>query len=340
MKNIVFVCIIFLSGCSTLGFGDFDNSTNQTSDSQMVSGKVPVKFTYQPLIGGKHQVFIAGDFNNWSESETPMKENDGIYEITLHLKQGKYGYKFIVDGQWMADENADEFIDDGFGGKNSIVFVGNKKDIDALRKVDFTHRPGGVVKEVYLVGSINNWNQKATRMLEVKEGVYGISLLLKPDEYHYKFLEDGMRWITDESEESFVDDGFGGRNSVLIVNDSFQRVTIERGDGLLLDYGLPVVQSLENINPLSPTRIEFRAKAHLDDVENIYLLRNSELIGMNKIEQDGSYDYFQLIVSLENENEEFNYCFVYVDGGKKFYLLDGGFSNEDNQDKHFYYFQQ
>ena len=211
MKNIVFVCIIFLSGCSTLGFGDFDNSTSQTSDSQVVPGKVPVKFTYQPLIGGKHQVFISGDFNSWSESETPMKENDGIYEITLHLKQGKYGYKFIVDGQWMADENADEFIDDGFGGKNSIVFVGSKKDIDALRKVDFTHRPGGVVKEVYLVGSMNDWNQKATRMLEVEEGVYGISLLLKPDEYHYKFLEDGMHWITDESSESFVDDGFGGR---------------------------------------------------------------------------------------------------------------------------------
>ncbi len=339
MKIIILLLAGLSTSCSTLGFGDFEGDiiTEQSPDSQIVSGKMPVKFTYQPLIGGKHQVFIAGDFNNWSESETPMEENDGIYEITLHLKQGKYGYKFIVDGQWMVDENADEFIDDGYGGKNSIVFVGNKEDIDALRKVSFTYRPKRIVKEVYLVGSMNDWNQKATKMLEIDKGIYGISLLLKPDEYHYKFLEDGMHWITDESTKSFVEDGFGGKNSVLIVDDSFERVTIEKGDGALLDYGLPLAQSLETLNPLSPKRIQFKAKAHLDDIESIYLIKGSELIRMDNIEQDGSYDYFQLVLSLENENEEFDYCFVYIDGGQNFYLLDGGFSNQDNKDRYFSY---
>ena len=113
-----------------------------------------------------------------------MKEIDGIYETTLYLKKGEYAYKFIVDGQSLADDNADDFVDDGFGGQNSIIFVGNKEDIIALRMVEFVHRPNNIVKEVYLVGSMNDWNQKSDRMLETETGVYAISILLKPDEYH------------------------------------------------------------------------------------------------------------------------------------------------------------
>ena len=106
-----------------------------------------------------------------------MEETDGLYTATLYLRQGKYGYKFIVDGQWMADESADEFIDDGYGGQNSIMFVGNKEDIDALRKVDFVYQPENIVKEVYLVGSINDWNLKSHRMAVTEKGIFSISLL-------------------------------------------------------------------------------------------------------------------------------------------------------------------
>ena len=192
-----------LTGCATFGFGDFsekqvESKTDRVEKTdELTSGKIPVKFTYQQLTGGKHEVFLAGDFNNWSQTETLMKEIDGIYEMTLYLKKGKYAYKFIIDGKWLSDDNADDFVDDGFGGQNSIIYVGNKEDINALRMVDFVHRPNNIVKEVYLVGSMNDWNQKSERLLETEKGVYAISLLLKPDEYHYKILEDGMDLITD-----------------------------------------------------------------------------------------------------------------------------------------------
>ena len=325
MKNLILILTALLTGCATLGFGDFSEVKDEIKTDRLekmnesISGEIPVKFTYQPLIGGKHEVFLAGDFNNWSQTETLMREIDGIYETTLYLKKGKYGYKFIVDGQWLTDENADEFVSDGYGGQNSVIFVGNKKDINAIRKVEFVHRPKKIVKEVYLVGSMNDWNQKIDRMLETKPGVYVISLLLKPDEYHYKFLEDGMNWITDENANSFIDDGFGGKNSVLVVDDKFGKVTITKKDGIFLDYGISTLQNLETINPLSSTKIEFKTKAHSDDVESIYLLKNDELIKMNKIAEDGSYDYFQKIIKLQNEDEEFNYCFVYHDGKKEFY---------------------
>ena len=335
MKNLILILSLLLTSCSTLGFGDFDNQEGDINSSQ--SGKIAVKFRYQPLIGGKHQVFLAGDFNNWSPTATPMEEIDGIYEITLHLKQGKYGYKFIVDGQWMADENADELVDDGYGGQNSIIFVGNKEDIDSLRKVDFTYKPKGVIKEAYLVGSMNDWNLKSHRMLESEKGIYSISLLLKPDEYHYKFLEDGMNWITDENAKSFVDDGFGGKNSVIIVDENFKKVVISKKDGIVLDYGISKLQNLETVNPLSPTKIEFKTKAHLDDVESIYLIKNDIPIEMNKISEDNSFEYFQKVIFLENEDEEFDYYFVYKDGDKEFYLQNGEFSNVKNKDKYFRY---
>ena len=228
MRIIILTLSLFFTGCSTLGFGDFNSGSdlknNQSSDS---SGKVPVTFTYQPLTGGKHQVYIAGDFNNWSENATVMNEDDGIYSVTLFLKNGKYSYKFIVDGKWISDDNAKDFVEDGYGGQNSIVFVGNKNDIDALRKVNFIYEPSKVVKEVYLVGSMNDWNIKANKMVETSKGVYEISLLLKPGEYEYKFNEDGMFYVTDQNAKDFADDGFGGKNSVLVVDDSFDKVIIK-----------------------------------------------------------------------------------------------------------------
>ena len=42
------------------------------------------------------------------------------------------------------------------------------------------------------------------------------------------------------------------------------------------------MQNLETVNPLSKTRIEFKTKAHKDDVETVYLLKSDELIKMNK----------------------------------------------------------
>ena len=98
--------------------------------------------------------------------------------------------------------------------------------------------------------SLKKRNIKANKMVETSKGVYEISLLLKPGEYEYKFNEDGMFYITDQNAKDFADDGFGGKNSVLVVDDSFDKVTIKKGDGILrlsgnvnIVYGHYVVRS-------------------------------------------------------------------------------------------------
>ena len=50
--------------------------------------------------------------------------NDGVWSIVKSLSAGRYEYKFVVDrNSWVQDPNAFETIDDGYGGKNSVLIV-------------------------------------------------------------------------------------------------------------------------------------------------------------------------------------------------------------------------
>ena len=64
-------------------------------------------------------------FPNWSPDGIPMtKGDDGVWSYTLTAKKSdEIVYKFLLDGAWLADPNAPESIDDGFGGKNGVVPV-------------------------------------------------------------------------------------------------------------------------------------------------------------------------------------------------------------------------
>ena len=71
-----------------------------------------------------NRVFIAGDFNGWSDKDTEAYYvEDSVWEAVLELTPGVYEYKFIVDGNWVVDPNAFAFGDDGFGGKNGAFEV-------------------------------------------------------------------------------------------------------------------------------------------------------------------------------------------------------------------------
>ncbi len=49
-------------------------------------------------------VFVAGDFNNWNTSQLPLKKDQlGVWKRVIYLPPGRYEYKFIVDGEYVAD---------------------------------------------------------------------------------------------------------------------------------------------------------------------------------------------------------------------------------------------
>jgi 1,4-alpha-glucan branching enzyme len=89
------------------------------------NGKVKVEFTVPDAIAAEAEtVFLVGDFNDWSETETPMtKFKNGKFKTTLDLEAGKqYQFRYLVDGnQWHNDWDADRYMANPFSGDNSVV---------------------------------------------------------------------------------------------------------------------------------------------------------------------------------------------------------------------------
>ncbi|HUB23991.1 MAG TPA: alpha-amylase family glycosyl hydrolase [Tepidisphaeraceae bacterium] len=86
------------------------------------------RFEYDPPAGARPQsVVVAGDFNGWSQTATPMHRDGGEWVADVDLSEGAHLYKFVVDGQWTNDSlHSDPELEqpDGHNGKNSAVLIG------------------------------------------------------------------------------------------------------------------------------------------------------------------------------------------------------------------------
>ena len=87
-----------------------------------------VEVTFTIKAPASQLVVITGPspyFPNWSPDGIPMtKGDDGVWSYTLTAKKSdEIVYKFLLDGAWLADPNAPDTIDDGFGGRNGVVPV-------------------------------------------------------------------------------------------------------------------------------------------------------------------------------------------------------------------------
>ena len=75
---------------------------------------------------GARQVHVAGDFNDWSATATPMQrlEDGSGFRALLPLGPGRYRYRYVIDGHWNADPHNNMAEQNPFGDMNSIVEVG------------------------------------------------------------------------------------------------------------------------------------------------------------------------------------------------------------------------
>ena len=70
------------------------------------------------------EVCIAGSFNDWHPSVTPMiRLGEGKWAKDLALPPGRYEYRFVVDGQWADDPAARETVPNPHGGMNAVLEV-------------------------------------------------------------------------------------------------------------------------------------------------------------------------------------------------------------------------
>ncbi len=76
---------------------------------------------------------LAGDFNGWNPSSTPMTLNGDRWQVTVPLEPGIRRYKFVVDGAWMVDPRNPDREHDGHGGNNAVLRLGPAANIDPTR---------------------------------------------------------------------------------------------------------------------------------------------------------------------------------------------------------------
>jgi hypothetical protein len=89
----------------------------------LVPESVYVKFVL--FAPDAHRVALAGTFNRWDPSVTPLGRAGapGVWTVTIALPAGQHQYAFVVDGaRWVTDPVAPS-VDDGFGRRNSVVSV-------------------------------------------------------------------------------------------------------------------------------------------------------------------------------------------------------------------------
>ncbi len=70
-------------------------------------------------------VKIVGNFNNWipADASNMMRNKDGTWIKNFFLAPGSYQYRFVVDGTWVEDDNNSKFVDNSYGGKNSVIQI-------------------------------------------------------------------------------------------------------------------------------------------------------------------------------------------------------------------------
>jgi chromosome partitioning protein len=69
-------------------------------------------------------VEVAGDFNDWTPSRTPMQRvGNGDFQATLCLPGGRYRYRLVVDGRWSHDAANSVAEVNEFGEYNSVFKV-------------------------------------------------------------------------------------------------------------------------------------------------------------------------------------------------------------------------
>ena len=218
-----------------------------------------VTFTYYPRDDEPpvYSVHVAGEFNGWSPTATPMTRNpDGTWSVTVYLDPGPYKYKYVINGNWVsdmrnwygspADPAAEGYVHDGFGGWNAYRLIRGTCRTE-LTPVTFRYYPrsGQTINWIGVPGTFNGWNPSAHRMDPQPDGSWAVTILLPPGVYEYKYYIDDnwgtgwvpyMCWFAGSPADPDATGCIDGGNAVRVVGDympSYMRYTLSAKFGNL-----------------------------------------------------------------------------------------------------------
>ena len=74
---------------------------------------------------GAMRVCLAGDFNGWDPNRTPMRRDErlNIWQACLDLPPGRYRYRLVADGAWIADPYNQATEVNAYGEKDNVIEI-------------------------------------------------------------------------------------------------------------------------------------------------------------------------------------------------------------------------
>jgi len=155
MKRASLIVLLALAGLAAAAGG-------APAAPEKVAGGI--RFTYtDPNAGG---VFWAGEFNGWNASATPMtKDAKGVWSVVIALPAGEHQYKFVVDGQWIADpENGATAGDMGI----SVVRVGADGSLGVAAATSNSPYNAKILIGGRIIGLFQDVHNPTTRRFEMR----------------------------------------------------------------------------------------------------------------------------------------------------------------------------
>ncbi|MFU8842779.1 MAG: glycogen-binding domain-containing protein [Bacteroidales bacterium] len=70
-----------------------------------------------------NNIIVTGTFNGWSRNDYRMVLRVDEWVFPIHLKPGRYSYKFITDGEWILDPANLLWEENEFGTGNSVLWI-------------------------------------------------------------------------------------------------------------------------------------------------------------------------------------------------------------------------
>jgi 1,4-alpha-glucan branching enzyme len=68
-------------------------------------------------------IYLVGDFNNWDNASHPLSRGrNEVWTITVDLELNReYQFRYLKDGEWMNDNQADAYAQNPYGSDNFVV---------------------------------------------------------------------------------------------------------------------------------------------------------------------------------------------------------------------------
>ena len=108
----------------------------------------PVAVTFECQALWAQSIYLAGSFNGWSTTATPMiKDGSGLWQATIKLKPGRYEFKLLIDGRWCCapgccdrpETHCPECVPNVFGSMNRVIEVNGAGRVQSCPIPRFGH---------------------------------------------------------------------------------------------------------------------------------------------------------------------------------------------------------